>query len=112
MWQPIMIVIITVIMLLCIFLLMRYRVKFGFFEIGPGVTYTRRLEKEDIEDVRNCIRQEIANFIRREVAPVKQGNLEELPKIKAAVQEERSDGHYIPHGVRETNSSGKGLPVV
>lgn len=84
-----MVVLITVIIFFCILLLTKSRIKFGFFEIGAADIHVRKLEREEMNALRNCIREEIRDVIRREE------NIEELPRIVRAVQEERAEGRHI-----------------
>ncbi|CAB4022957.1 Hypothetical predicted protein, partial [Paramuricea clavata] len=110
-WQPIMFVLITIFLLLFILLFTKSRIKFGFFEIGPAPTQVRRLGRDEINALENCIRQEIRNVIRREAPPLRNGNVDELPRIGRAVQEERADDRHIPSDVRETESPEYDIPV-
>ena len=100
-WQPIMVVLITVILLLFILLLTKSRIKFGCFEIGPTVTVAKRLESQEIDTLRDCIRQEIRDVFERKVAPDRFGNLEESPRLRRSVQDERADHREITGGVQE-----------
>ena len=106
-----MVVLITIFLLLFILLFTKSRIKFGFFEIGSAATQVRRLGRYEIDALENCIRQEIRDVIRREAPPLRDGNVEELPRIGRAVQEERADDRRIPSGVRETESPEYDIPV-
>ena len=88
-WQPAMVVVITASLLLCVLLLSKSRIKFGFFEIGAADTDVRKIGREEIIALRNCIRDEVRDVIRC------QENIEELPRIGSAVQEERARHRYI-----------------
>jgi hypothetical protein len=104
-WQPVMIVIITVFLLLCILLLTKSRIRFGFFEIGPAATQVRRMEREEINALTDRIRQEIRGVIREELVPVRDGNLEELPNLGSAVREERAHDRQTPGGVHDIRNT-------
>ena len=78
-----MVVLITVLIFFCILLLTKSRIRFGFIEIGAPDTHVRKLEREEMNALRNCIRDEI-----------KKVNIEELPRIREAVQEEKLKGRH------------------
>ena len=85
--QPVMLVVVVGMLLFCLLLLAKFRIKLAFFEIGPAAATQVRLEGNDMNALRDCIRKEI-----REIAPVRNGNVEELPRIKRTADEERADG--------------------
>jgi hypothetical protein len=100
-----MLILITVIFLLCLLLLTNSRIRLGFFEIGRVPAQVRRLEREDMDALRECIRREI--MARRGInAPVGNRNLEEFPNVQRAVQEERAQDHDEASGVQEYSSNG------
>ena len=83
-----MVALITILIFFCILLLTKSRIRFGFIEIGAPDTHVRKLEGEEMNALRNCIRDEIKNVIHRKV------NIEELPRIRGAVQEEKLKGRH------------------
>ena len=84
-------------------MLTKSRIRFGFFEIGPDPVQVRRLEKEQMDALRDCIRNEIReNDPRAIAAPVREGNVEEFSRT--AVQEERAQGHDEATTATTTNT--------
>lgn len=101
-----MIVLISVVLLLFILLLTKSRIKLGFFEIGPAV------QAAEIHALKNCIREEMKAVLHRQPVAVRDGNLEEFPRIVHAVQEERAkELLHVPRGVCETESPESDQPT-
>ncbi|XP_028416186.1 chloride channel CLIC-like protein 1 [Dendronephthya gigantea] len=104
-WQPIMVILMTIFLLLFILLMTKSRIKFAFFEIGPATTQAKRLERQEIDALKHCIRQEICDVLKRKVDVFDRkdrlNNLEESPRLSSSVEEERVDHRKITGGVQE-----------
>ena len=87
---------------LCLVFFTKFRIKFGFFEIGPAVQPLRRLHQDDMKALGDCIGGQLNENMKKKMQGGRGGK---VPRIATAVV------HDEKHGIQDLQSAAYDHPV-